>query len=61
MDEIDIEKTKILLGDAGKKMTNEQLRDSFVEMQYLVETWLDAYERSIFGGKTLRELLGESL
>jgi hypothetical protein len=58
MDDIDIEKAKALLGDAAKKMTDDDLNDSCVEMQYLVETWLDDYERSIFDGKTLRELLG---
>jgi hypothetical protein len=61
MEEVDIEKAKTILGDIVKQMTDDQLKDTCVEMQYLVETWLDDYERSIFGGKTLRELLGESV
>ncbi len=61
MDEIDIEKAKTILGDTAKKMTDDQLKDTCVEVQYLMETWLDDYERSIFEGKTLRELLGENI
>lgn len=61
MDEIDIEKAKTILGATAKKMTDDQLKDTCVEVQYLMETWLDDYERSIFGGKTLRELLGENI
>ncbi len=61
MDEIDIEKAKVILGDIAKKMNDDQLKDTCVEAQYLVESWLDDYERSIFEGKTLRELLGESI
>lgn len=61
MDEIDIEKAKLILGDAVKKMNDDQLKDACVEMRYLVETWLDDYERLIFEGKTLRELLGENI
>lgn len=59
MEEVDIEKAKTILGDIVKQMTDDQLKDTCVEMQYLIETWLDDYERSIFDGKTLRELLGE--
>lgn len=61
MDEIDLAKAKTILGNIAKKMTDDQLKDACVEMQYLIETWLDEYERSIFGGKTLRELLGEAV
>ncbi len=59
MDDIELEKAKAVLGDIAKKMSDDQIKDICVEIQYLVESWLDDYERSIFNGKTLRELLGE--
>jgi len=61
MEDVDIEEAREILGDTAKQLTDEQLKDICVEIQYLVETWLDDYERSIFGDKTLRELLGESV
>ncbi len=61
MEDTDIEKAKTILGDIAKQMTDDQLKDTYVEIQYLVESWLDDYERSIFDGKTLRELLGEQI
>ncbi len=61
MEEVDIEKAKTILGNIAKQMNNDQLKDTCVEMQYLIEAWLDDYERSIFSGKTLRELLGEAV
>jgi hypothetical protein len=61
MEDVDIEEARVILGDTARQLTDEQLKDICVEIQYLVETWLDDYERSIFGDKTLRELLGESV
>jgi len=61
MEDTDIEEAREILGDTAKQLTDEQLKDICVEIQFLVESWLDEYERSVFNGKTLRELLGEAV
>ena len=58
-DAILIEKARVILGGIAKEMSDDQLKDACVEVQYLIETWLDDFEKSVFEGKTLRELLGE--
>jgi hypothetical protein len=47
-DAILIEKARVILGNIAKDMTDDQLKDACVEIQYLIETWLDEFERSIF-------------
>ncbi len=54
----DIDEAREILGNNAKNLSDEELKDLLVEMQYLVESWLDEYERKIFNGKTLNELLG---
>lgn len=54
----DIEKAREMLGDTAKSLTDEELKDQIVMVQYLLETWMDEFERKIFNGKTLNELLG---
>jgi len=54
-----IKKAKEVLGKTADALTKEQLSDIVAEIQYLAECWLDEYERNIFSGLTLRELLHE--
>ena len=54
----DIDEAREILGDTAKDLTDDQIKDILVEIQYLVECWLEEYERKIFNGKTLNELLG---
>lgn len=58
-EEKDIQKAKDLLGELADSFTPEQMKDVIAETKYLVETWLDDFEREIFSGKTLQELLHE--
>jgi len=58
MDEHDIEEARKILGSIAEDFSDEELKNECVKIHYLTETWLDDYERSIFGGKTLRGLLG---
>ncbi len=46
-----------ILGDGAKDLTDEQVYDLVNEIQYLVDTWLEEFERKTFDGKTLNELL----
>lgn len=50
-----------ILGDSAKDMTDEQVFDLVTEMQYLVDSWLEEFERKTFDGKSLNELLNLEL
>ena len=56
-DEKNIQKAKEILGETALEFTPEQLKDTVTEIQYLCESWLDDFERQIFDGITLQELL----
>lgn len=58
-EEKEIRQTKEILGVLADEFTQKQLRDVLAEVQYLAESWLDCFEREIFRGKTLQELLHE--
>lgn len=55
----DFQKTKEILGPLAKDLTTAELRDVIAETQYLISSWLDDFERDIFNGLTLNELLHE--
>jgi hypothetical protein len=57
VEEKNIQRAKEILGEIACELTQAQLKDTIVETQYLVNTWLDDFEREIFKGKTLKELL----
>lgn len=54
----DIDEAREILGKTAKDLNDDELKDILVEMRYLIECWVDEYERKIFNGKTLNELLG---
>jgi hypothetical protein len=54
----DIDEARDILGDIAKDISDDDLRDIVVEIQFLVESWIDEYERKNFNGKTINELLG---
>lgn len=54
--EKDIAEAREILGDAAKDMTDEQIRHQIACISYLVETWLEEYERKVFNGKTVNEI-----
>lgn len=58
-EERDIRQAKEVLGPIAAEFSNEHLKDVIIEVRYLAESWLDDFERDIFGGKTLNELLHE--
>lgn len=51
--------TKRKLGEKAKTLTDEQIECLITDFQYLVDTWLDEFEKDVFEGQTLQELLGE--
>ena len=52
-----IEEARDLLGEQAQPLTDEQIYDLVNEIQYLVDTWLEEYEKKTFEGKTLKELV----
>lgn len=51
-----LEAREILAKDA-EKLSDEQVYNLVNEVQYLVDTWLEEFEKGVFNGKTLNELL----
>lgn len=58
-DDKSIQKAKEILGKTAFEYSKEQLEEVVAEIQYLVTSWLDDYERSILGNRTLSEFLHE--
>ncbi len=50
-------KTRSLLGADGKDLTEDQLEISIAQLEYLTNCWLDLFEKQLFSGKTLKELI----
>lgn len=50
-----------ILGKPGEELSDEQVYDLVNEIQYLVDTWLEEYEKKVFDGKSLNELLQQDL
>jgi len=55
----DISEAREILGLFSKEFDDQQIKDLIVEVQFLTESWLDDFERSIFNGLTLQELFHE--
>lgn len=55
----EIAKTKEILGKLADLFTTSQLKEIVTDIDFLVESWLDEFERKKFGGKILKELLHE--
>lgn len=52
-------KTRKQLGERAKTLSDEQIECITAEFQFLANTWLDEYEREVFDGMTLKEVLHE--
>jgi hypothetical protein len=52
-----IQKARLIMGDDVKDLSDEDLEVFLTEFQYLIDCWLDEYERQVFNNKTLRELI----
>lgn len=54
-----LKRAKEILGEIAKEFSEDELKDVIAQVEYLAESWLDDFERDIFGGLTLREVLHE--
>ncbi len=48
-----------ILGDLAKDFSSQELKAITTEVQFLVDSWLNSYEKQIFKGLTLQQLLNE--
>lgn len=58
------EETKIVrmrkaLGVTAQSLSNEQIENIITEFQFLIDSWMDEFEREVFSGMTLKEVLNE--
>ena len=54
-----IQKARRIMGEDVKKLTDEELETYLTEFNYLIKGWIDSYEKEIFNGITLQQLLRE--
>ncbi len=54
-----ISKTRRNLGETAKTLSDEQIECINAEFQFLIDTWLDEYEKDVFEGMTLKEIINE--
>lgn len=48
---------KKILGEKGASMSQEEIKDLIAKVQYLIDSMLNQFERKLYEGKTLQELL----
>jgi hypothetical protein len=51
-------KTRRHLGEVGKEMSDAEIKNLANEFQFLIDSWLDMFEKETFQGKTLKEIMG---
>jgi len=45
------------LGNTAQSLSNEQIETITTEFQCLIESWMDEFEKKVFSGLTLKEVL----
>ena len=59
VEETKLQKARSIMGSELGGLSDEDLEVYLTEFQHLIDTWLDAYEKELFDGFTLRQLLGQ--
>lgn len=57
----DLEEFKNILKAGGIVIEDDELEETLTKAKYLINQWLDSFERDIFEGKTLQELLASNI
>jgi len=45
------------LGETAKNLSDTQVETIITEFQFLIDSWMDEYEKEVFNGKTLKDVL----
>lgn len=56
-EENNISRTRNHLGETSRNFSDEQVQIIITEFQFLIDSWLDEYEKEVFRGMTLKEVL----
>ncbi len=59
-EETKVSKARKILGEAADTLPDEKLESLVTDFEYLADSWLDVFEKRVFGGKTLKEVIGTS-
>lgn len=54
-----VQKARGILGELVKDVPDEELAIYLTQFQYLLDSWLDQYEKQLFNNLTLQQLLRE--
>ena len=52
-------KLRKALGETAKSLPDEQIETIGTEFQFLIDSWMDEYEKDVFSGHTLKEVLND--
>ncbi|OQB06060.1 MAG: hypothetical protein BWY19_00480 [bacterium ADurb.Bin212] len=56
-EETRLARARRILGNIATEMNDDELISSLAQFQHLLESWFDDYEKLIFKGKTLNQIL----
>jgi len=59
-EETRLQKARRVMGEAVASLPDEELETYLTEFNFLLDSWLDQYEKQLFDGKTLNQLLREA-
>jgi hypothetical protein len=54
-----VQKARGIMGQLVSELADEELDIFITEFQYLINEYLDEYERQVFDGQTLKQVLGQ--
>ena len=58
-EESSVQKARKIMGEAINNLTDAELDKYLTEFQYLIDSWVDDYERQVFEGLTLQQVTRE--
>lgn len=58
-EESKVQKARAVLGESVQDVPDEELAVYLTQIQYLLDSWLDQFEKQAFNSLTLKELLRE--
>lgn len=54
-------KVRKMLGEIAEGLSDEQIEVDLTQFEYLATAWLDDFEKLLFDGKTLQEVVGKEV
>lgn len=58
-EENNLQRARRMLGDIATSLSDSELETFLTEFEYLIDSWMDEFEKKIFDNKTLIQLLKE--